>query len=325
MFNCIPNTRFFILFPFFTLFLDEFPDDNRMHYIRSKATKRIVDKINEQIMQWCQDKNISRISTELFEIFIDRCKLIEVDVREKNQVLQQIQPPITDRNLKSLEESSSDSLDIGLGLMLTLKEKIVIAVSAPVWIPLAIVSGVLVLPVAMGILYASERIDEKKEIDEYRNNKEAYISQLFDKEIQNYDRCALYNSILKTYIRDFMSTLKQFCENNIPKQITADQELIENIVKEDRNSQILKEEYAPIERKCKEIIGKLIHVNMKYLPDIHFSILREHKVLGQGSFASVLICDVEIAGTKLQSAIKRLMLSMKTNPYIALMDVEQTR
>lgn len=54
-----------------------------------------------------------------------------------------------------------------------------------------------------------------------------------------------------------------------------------------------------IEIKCKEIIGNLFYVKIKYFFDNLFCILKEIDLFGWGLFVNVFFCDVDIGGVKL--------------------------
>lgn len=285
--------------------------------IQYKAKQLIAYKINSQIVQWCQDHRIEDTSSKLFDRFIEECKLIKDNVCEIDQIIQGIKPPIADGNLPQAAETSSDFDSSRSFSIFPLQERIALIAFAPLWLPLVIGASVLALPVAVG-MFIKDAIEERRKITEYRKNKMMHICQWAEKEIKCYNKDLVLNGLRVTYLRDFMASLEQVCENVIPKQIKADQELIENIVKEDRDSQTLKQEYTPIETKCKEIIGNLLYAKIKYLSDCPPRVLKEIDLLGRGSFANVLLCDVEIGGAKLQCAVKRMTSSIRWDPYLQL-------
>lgn len=296
---------------------DELPDDRDLDVIQYKAKQLIADKINSQIVHWCQEHHIADTSSKLFDKFIEECKLIKGNFCEIDQIIQGIKPPIADGNLPQAAETSSDFDSSRSFAIFPLQERIALIAFAPLWLPLVIGASVLALPVAVGMII-KDAIEERRKIMEYRERKLAHILELAEIEIKYYSKDLVLDGLRVTYLRDFKASLEQVCENVIPKQIKADQELIENIVKEDRDSQTLKQEYTPIETKCKEIIGNLLYAKIKYLSDCHPRVLKEIELLGRGSFAIVLLCDVDIGGAKLQCAVKRMTSSIRLDPYLQL-------
>lgn len=306
---------------------DELPDGSDLDVIQYKAKQLIADKINSQIVQWCQEHHIEDTSSKLFDRFIGECKLIKGNFCEIDQIVQGIKPPIVDGNLPQAAETAETSSDFDSSrsfAIFPLQERIALIAFAPLWLPLVIGASVLALPVAVG-MFIKDAIEERKKIIEYRKNKMAHILQLAEQEIKCYNKDLVLNGLRVTYLRDFMASLEQVCVDVIPKQIKADQELIENIVKEDRDSQTLKQEYTPIETKCKEIIGNLLYAKIKYLSDNPPRVLKEIDSLGRGSFANVLLCDVDIGGAQLQCAVKQMTSSIRSDPYLQLSEASNMK
>nr|XP_022303099.1 uncharacterized protein LOC111110781 [Crassostrea virginica] len=298
---------------------DELPDGHDLDIIQYQAKQLIGDKISNEIVTWCQDNHIEDTSTRLFDLFIEECKLIKRNYREIDQTIQ----GIADGNVPQGAENSSDFESSNFTSIFPLKKRIALVAFAPLWLPLVIGASILALPVALGILVKDTLVDKKK-INHFRQDKMVHMLKLAELEMTNYSTDLVFNGLRQTYMRDFMASLEQVCENIIPKQIKADQELIGNILKEDRDSQTLKQEYTPIERKCKEIIGNLLYAKLAHLSD-QPCIKREIRQLGRGSYSTVILCDVQIGNREVECAVKKMTSPLRHELYLQLMEAANMR
>lgn len=303
------------------VFTDEFPDNDDFEVIQFKAKQMIIDKINYRITIWSFRHHIKDTSYHLFDLFVKECKLIESNLNEVNQIIQGIKSLITDETFQQQTETSSDFDSSSSSFNFSSEKKIIIAATAPLWIPLIIGGTIVTIPVAIGSVI-KDTIVEKIKIKQYQENKLEHMLKLAEEELKNYSADAIYSALRGTYLRKFMSGLEEVCEQIIPKQIKEDKELIKNIMKEDRNHKTLKLEYAPIEQKIKEIIGNLLYVKIKYLSDCQPLISNELSILGRGLFSHVHLCDVDIGGNNVKCAVRQLTSSIQSDPYLQLLLAE---
>lgn len=188
-------------------------------------------------------------------------------------------------------------------------------VTAPFWLPLVIGMTVVAIPVAVGSVI-KDTIVEKRKNKQYRENKMKLMLKLAEEEINKFNTDKLYNAVNVSYLQEFRSSLEEVCKQIIPKQIKADKELLENIMKEKRDYETLKLEYSPIEQKCKEIVGNLLYVKIKFLSHCQPRISKSTH--GPGGFGHVYNCNVDIGGNEVQCAVRRLTLSVQSDPYLQL-------
>lgn len=87
-------------------------------------------------------------------------------------------------------------------------------------------------------------------------------------------------------------------------------------MKEKRDYETLKLEYSPIEQKCKEIVGNLLYVKIKFLSDWQPRIFKS--TLGPGGFGHVFHCNVDIGGNEALCAARRLASPIQSDPYLQL-------
>lgn len=299
----------------FTWDEDELPDSDDFEVIQFKAKQMIDDRINYRITIWSFRHHIKDTSYQLFDLFTKECKLIKSNLNEVNQIIQGIKSPINNETFQP--ETSSDVDSSSSSRDFSPEEKIIIAATAPLWIPLIIGGTIVTIPVAIGSVI-KDTIVEKIKIKQYQENKMEHMLKLAEEKLDNYSADAIYSALRGTYLRKFMSALEEVCEQIIPKQIKDDKELIKNIMKEDRDYKTLKLEYAPIEQKIKELIGNLLYVKIKYLSDCQPLISKELSILGRGLFSHVHLCDVYIVGKKEQCAVRKLTSSIQSDPYLQL-------
>ncbi|XP_062578136.1 bacterial dynamin-like protein [Saccostrea cucullata] len=304
---------------------DDLPDDNDLDLIKYKSKQKIQDKINSEIVQWCQENDIEGTSSHLFDLFIKECKLIKGNYTEIDQIIQGIKPPIADGNVPQATENSSDFDASKSRSIFPLQERIALAAFAPLWLPLVIGASVLALPVAIGML-VKDVIEEKQKIKHYRENKLSHILKWAEEELKCYNTDLIFSGLQQTYLKDFMSSIKLVCKDIIPKQIEADEELIENIVKESRDSQTVRQEYTPVEQKCKEIVGELLCFKLQHLSECQPRIIKELVPLGRGAYSSVLSCDAEIGQKQIRCAVKKMASPLHAeNIYLHLTEAANLR
>lgn len=187
--------------------------------------------------------------------------------------------------------------------------------TSPLWIPPAL----LLLPFAALVNFLKPKWDIRR----YKNDKMSYMNKLAKNSIKKYDLNAIHTGLCLSLLQPFMSFLQEICEDIIPNKIKADQELLKNISKENRDSQTLIKECTPIELRCMEHIENLLYVKMKYPSDKPIRILKEGGFIGKGSYAEVYQCDANIGGCKLECAVKRLTTALQhSDGYLQLSEAE---
>lgn len=281
----------------------------------------IHEKIHLEIVNWCYEQNIERKSNQLFEKFIDNCKIIRRTFSEIDQIFKGNNAPIKDKNIRQGEETSSD-FDCrrrGFGVYDSYRSFTFISIR----IALYILETLRAIPDV--VRKVAEKIKESEKIKLYRKNKQSYILKMAEEEIKTYSPNVVFQFLCSVYLRSLKTSFETVCEDIIPKQIKADQELIERLLTETRDSETLKQEYAPIEKKCKNIIGHLLYANIKYFSDCPPSVLKEKDILGGGSFAIVHLCDVENCGTMSECAVKQMLSPIELDSYLQLSEASYLR
>jgi hypothetical protein len=109
-----------------------------MEVIECQAKEMIIKRIKEEIREWCNIENVNNITQELSDLFNRECKLIDVQYDKINKTL--LDMPL-DGNLLDPNPTSYDDEQV-----LIRRIKIGLAVSSPLWVPLAIGAGIIAVP-----------------------------------------------------------------------------------------------------------------------------------------------------------------------------------
>lgn len=166
--------------------------------------------------------------------------------------------------------------------------------------------------------------EKKKAKKEYFNNKTAYMLDLAKEQIEMYTADIIFKCLCDTFLTCFESTLDH-CMSVIPAEIEANYKLMENIMNERRDCETLIKEYTPIEKECKELRQRLLYFKIKYLSGHRPQILKEKNELGQGSYATVNLCEIDINGQRIECAVKRHRIPLTSDPYIQLSEADTMR
>lgn len=303
----------------FSIFLEELPDGDDFVIIEHKAKQLITDKIQTEIVLWYQKHRINERLYKLFDIFRTECKFIKDSYKEIDKIIKGVKPPTAERLYPSQETENSsdfDECEIYPKFLVKLKRRFVLFS----WTATPISARIIL---ALGTVIGDYLI-EMKRIRRYRGNKISHMLMLAERELEKSSSEAIYEDLRKTFLEDFRSDLEQVCNSIIPKQIKADQELIENIVKEDRDYQALKEEYIPIEQSCKQIIGHLLHAKLTLLSN-QPCIKKEGIQLGRGSCSTVHLCDVQLGDRDIQCAVKKITSPLRHEEYEQLAEAVNLR
>jgi hypothetical protein len=289
-----------------------------MEFIEYKAKEMIIERINEEIREWCNKENVNNITQELSDLFNRECKLIDVQYDEINKTLLDISMPL-DGNLLDPNPTSYDDDQV-----FTRRAKIVLAVSSPLWLPLAIGAGIIAVPIVFGMV-ALQSVTAVH----YRSNKLKYIMDWRDMVLDTYSQTMIYKLMEDTYLSDFNKKVKFFCKNVIPRQITADEKLINNIKDDIRSSCEIREQYQPLKTSCKCMLGKLLLIDMEYFSGYrlsHNEIREGEQEIGKGNFSDVHATEILINGEWIKAAVKMLRKPLKNSQsYIQLTEVQNLR
>lgn len=273
----------------------------------------IVSKINNEITRWCRENNVRSELAPFFENFVQK---IENQLNDIDQIMQGIPSSSAMVYFPQISKRSSD-FKASFDFSEYIRHVCVSFGPSRLTLPLP---KLKVIPDFFK--YLKKSYDEKKKAKQrYINNKTAYMLELAREQIEIYNDDIIFENLYDTFLRWYESCLNDFCANVIPKKIESDRKMFQNIVDEQRDSETLIQEYTQIEKKCIDIKKKVLYFKIKYLSGCPPLILKKKYQLGQGSSATVHLCEVEINGERLDCAVKQQTLDC----YTRLLEAEIMR
>lgn len=299
---------------FILLFLDELPVGKYLWIIDEKAEPLIADKISHEIVRWCEQQKVIFDATDLLK---KRMREIGNKLDDIDPIMQGMKPSSATICLPQTSRSNLEFTDT-FGFK-EHRKHFSFRLS-----PFEMARCISRMISAFFKNLKQSSIDKKKANQEYFKNKTDYMLRLANEQTQMYSADIIFEFLCETYLPCFESSL-ELCMGSIPEAIKANHKLIENIINEKRDCETLIQEYTPIEKECKAIKESLLYFKLKYLSGCPPLILKEKDELGQGSYASVHLCEVDIDGKILNCAVKRHRLPLTSDSYIQLSEADLMR
>jgi hypothetical protein len=301
----------------------ELPNGDNMEVIEYKAKDMIFKRINEETRKWCNKKYVNNITQDLSDLFNRECKLMDAQCDEINAILLDISMPM-DEHLLDFSEPNPTSHDP----LFSKHEKIVLAVTSPLWHPLVIGAGLIALPFGV-VVGAKDSAQQTKKMNDYNSCKLKYMMDWSDMVLDKYSKDTIYKLMEDTYLNDFNMKFKFVCENVIPNQIAADEKFINNIKNDIRSSCEIRKKYQPLETSCKYMLGKLLLIYMDYFSGYrlsHNEIREGEQEIGKGNFSDVHATEILINGEWIKTDVKMLRKPLENiQSYIQLTEVQNLR
>lgn len=231
--------------------LDEVPNAERSwEATENQIMKALSRRLREIIEQWEEDNQVFAHTREsLLNHFQQRYQFVEEQLRD-------LQSVVTDDNIDVPQNSP---LEEGFSL----REKVIIGVTSPLWVPLTLVALVIGTPI-VGIIAIKEKLEENRKIKKYEADKCAFMAKIS----AEYLNTALNEVMLRTYVKEQLAEaklcLKQI-EARIPELIQADRMLCEQLIHDTRSQKEIEEQYEPIMNEASELRGHLALFGFKYV------------------------------------------------------------
>ncbi|CAH1255340.1 MAP3K12 [Branchiostoma lanceolatum] len=269
--------------------VEETPDVHDLESLEHETQKLIQKRLEETVNAWEREHKLVKMAQEkITELFKKEFHILDDEFMEIEKTF-----------LLSGELSNMEDINVGLiGTEMSVennqgqfsaKEMAIIGLTAPVWIPLAIVAGVIALPI-LGSMAAQSKIKEWTELSKYRANRVAHMEEC-TKLYLNHVNTGYIHDIVVGQLSNLHNYLDQL-KDAIPKLINADKKLIENLRTETREGSQLIKMYRPINSRGELLLGQLElfrAVNMKTY-DVQVRELQDWdrtRPIASGSFADV--------------------------------------
>lgn len=138
----------------------------------------------------------------------------------------------------------------------SLTQKLAIGLAAPVLVPLGVIAGVFLLPVA-GYRAIRDKLEDARQLREYRANKAETLSIMTDDILENFLQKENLNKLVQDQLKIVMQNVETMV-NAIPKLIEADQMMIEKLATERRSLELsINQDYKPLYQKLLQQQGRL--------------------------------------------------------------------
>ncbi|KAL3880446.1 hypothetical protein ACJMK2_032683 [Sinanodonta woodiana] len=274
-----------------------------LEVLRYRAELKIMDRFQAILNEWEEsNNNMKALSDSLTRRFCEECSVLYEECEKINLMMEK--PGYSYRSIADVENPEAQEK----GHIFGRKEAITLIITAPVWIPLAIVASVIFMPIGLGMMIRdSNRVTRERK--DYEANK-AMKMQEWAKEFwgRNLTKEKIDVFIKDVYLKEYEEKIKIVCEEHIPRQIAEDENTVIAIANELRSSTEIFKQYCPIQKEIQALKGQLLLFDLKYFAsDLVLSQnVTEIGRISSGSFADVL--EVEWKKTKnevVKAALKR--------------------
>ncbi|KAL3880447.1 hypothetical protein ACJMK2_032684 [Sinanodonta woodiana] len=274
-----------------------------LEVLRYRAELKIMDRFQAILNEWEErNDNMKTISDSLTRRFCEECSVLDQECEQINLMMKK--PRYSRQNLAEVEHQEARMQNSKVGI----KETVTLIVTAPVWIPLAIMTSVIFMPIGLGMLIR-DLVRIRRERKDYEANKpmkmQAWAKEFWERRLTKESIDALIDVV---YFNEYEKKIKSVCEEHIPRQISADENTMNAIANELRSSTEIFDQYLPIQKEIQSIKLCLLLFDLKYFAsDLVLSQnVTEIGRISSGSFADVL--EVKWKKTKnevVKAALKR--------------------
>jgi len=129
----------------------------------------------------------------------------------------------------------------------------VIAISSPVWFPLALVGGLIGIPVALTVF----AIKDKIQVDNYKRNKEKYLNKWWSEVLDSHTEASLNIWLNEKVFGAFFKQLHKLFDEKLPQTIIGCRKLFDNLQNDMRSAELIRERYQPKLVECNRILADL--------------------------------------------------------------------
>ncbi|XP_064632151.1 uncharacterized protein LOC135490704 [Lineus longissimus] len=270
----------------------EIPDEEDMEKNRFICKDLIREALFKEVADWESEHRIFETTKKnLFGAFRKKFAHVENELQRIERLMQGAGSlPQTSASGGLMEDVPED------GALFSAAEKLVLGLTSPIWLPLAIIASAIALPI-MGSLAIRDKIQHDRKLLAYRKDKYKYVFQWTKQVID-----ALKDEdIKKTFVENQLSGLSDYImkfESIIPELVEADKKLIEDVEGDITATKDILKKYSPLLEQVNTSHGFLQLFRFRNLlsddPDVfsEADIERKH-IIGTGSFADVWVVNLK--------------------------------
>ncbi|XP_078600538.1 uncharacterized protein LOC144875472 [Branchiostoma floridae x Branchiostoma japonicum] len=265
--------------------------------IRSTTVNLVSHLIEEKVQAWdSTNMYFDKMERNLIDNFKKAFDLIEE--RHHEEIQRALDPTLTAVQVNKKNRVTTDDDDDDFPL--TIGGKVALGVTAPLWIPLTVATGLSALVLSLPVLAfvaakgnISEAIERSRFIKMYRNeeSRKMHFEDLTSKALDSIseDR-KLQIALVENRLSKPITILKNLKEA-IPNLVAADRSLLNVLAAESRGQAVLLSLYKPLVQGCRTLQGQMEMFELKFLSKNKNnldSILKDRPVkIGSGQFGDV--------------------------------------
>ncbi|XP_064632152.1 uncharacterized protein LOC135490705 [Lineus longissimus] len=271
--------------------LDDHETADEMSENESWCNEYIVKVITEEVRVWESDKRlIENSKSELIAEFKRSFYRVGSMLQEIEGGMQGTASSGTNTTPLFIKPGSP-----GQGLSFTSTEKLVMGLTAPVWLPLAVITLTISLPI-LATIALHDIITQHQELVSYKRDRMPFIRRWTRAAVEGLTAEMIKEQVVKKRMMQIGEQLEHF-KGQIPQIIDADVKLMEKVEREMRKQADIEGQYSPLHKQLKKSFGKLQYIKLKFLqeeePDFYpDSAIAVKEKLGGGSFGEVYVVSL---------------------------------
>ena len=279
--------------------LDEVPkSEDTWVLTRLQIDKALSRRFQEFIEQWEEDNKVFANGREsLVQHFQSRYNFVEGQLRNLLSAI------IADK--KDVPENLTELS----GSLFTLRQKVIIGVTSPIWVPLGIVAGLVIAIPVLGIIAIKGDWEDIKKLPTYKKDKCAFMSETSEDYLDE----VIEEKELKPFVEEQMKEAQvclQQIQARLPELIEGGKMLCNQLLNETRTQEEITERYQPILDEASLLRGRLAVFGFKEVraTDIKTTNLdwseNSSSHIGRGAFANVYTGKMKRNGNFYTVALK---------------------
>ena len=294
-----------------------------MEVTRFNADKKITRRVQEELFRWETNKNvIKELSDKLTAVFLEEFKLLGQECSEIDMMIEGKK----ECDFEALKDQGKEDKD---GTIFSGGEKVILAVAAPLWLPLVAAAAVLFLPVGIGMVIR-EALKDKSEREKFMKDKVTHMKRWTKEQLdQVFTKESLQQFIDKAYYTEFERKIDQVCKQFIPNQISADRRMVNNIANDQRTSREIFNQFIPLQNRLKSVLCKhqlfgLVHDSSDH---IRMADIKNGPKIGGGNFSDVYRVMLQQNDREIPAAMKVLRRTLEgaEDMYAQLSELDSLR
>ena len=239
--------------------LDEVPNaETSWEVTWNNIMKALRSRMKETLDQFEEDNQMFANAREsLVQLFQQRFSFVEGELRN-------LQGAAADEELDIPESDLPDD-----DPLFTTREKVIIGVASPIWVPLSLVALVIGVPV-VGVLAVKSKVEDKYRIKNYEKDKCAFMARTSADYLDDVTNEIKIRHFVEEQLEEAKLCLKQI-EARIPGLIEADELLYNQLRDERRSSKEIQALYKPSVDEASSIRGNLAVFGLKEIHALDIS------------------------------------------------------